>query len=121
MIATTKVGFRPAPITHMRYLSVSAPQFHNCYELSRSGETRRFLAGQGATVSYTGTANIRPTIAVASGSIVLVRRIQERKSVKFEIDVPQAARHFDGEYTDDLPNQPSGMPARSTPARKGIS
>jgi hypothetical protein len=110
------------PITHQRYVSVAAPQFRNCHELSRSGEIRKFLAGEGATVSYTDTANVSSLIVVASGAILLVRRIEDRNNVRFEIDIPQAAPHFDGECTDDLPDAPpSAMPPRPTPARKGMS
>ena len=121
MIATIAIA-QPVPITHTRYVSVCSPQFHNCFELGRSGEIRRFLAGQGATITYTGTASIRSTIAVPPGAIVLMRRIQDRKSVTFELDVPVPAPHFYLEYADDLPDPPpSALPARSTPARKGIS
>ena len=116
----TASGIAPPPITHQRYTSVAAPQFRNRHELSRSGETRKFLTGEGATVRYTDTANVSSLIEVASGAILLVRRIEDRNKVRFEIDIPQAARHFDGECTDDLPGlPPSGMPARPTPARKG--
>ena len=122
MVGTTTTPPYPPPVTHVRYTSVAAPQFRNCHELSRSGEIRKFLAGEGATVSYTDTAHVSSRIEVASGAILLVRRIEDRNHVRFEIDVPQAAPHFDGECTDDLPDvPPSAMPARPTPARKGMS
>lgn len=125
MVGTTTAitSHPPPPTTHVRYTSFAAPQFRNCHELSRSGEIRKFLAKEGATVSYTDAESSLPSvIEVASGAIVLVRRIDDRNKVRFEVDVPQAARHFDGESTVDLPDlPPSAMPARPTPARKGIS
>lgn len=113
----------PPPITHVRYTSVATPQFRNCHELSRSGEIRKFLAKEGATVSYTDPESTLPSvIEVASGAILLVRWIEDRNKVRFEVDVPQAARHFHGESTDDLPDlPPTAMAARPTPARKGMS
>lgn len=113
----------PVPITHVRFTSVAAPQFRECRELSSSGDARRFLACDGAEVSFVPEPN-SPTLVIdiPEGGIVLVRRIEDGKRVRFQLDVPHPAPHFDREFTDDPPDAPSSaIPARSTPARKGIS
>jgi hypothetical protein len=112
----------PVSITHVRFTSVAAPQFRNCHELSRSGETRKFLAGEDATLTYTSTeSNVPSVIDVASGAIVLVRRVEGRTKVLFEVDVPVRAAHWDGLDADDLPDAPgSRMPARTNTSKTRI-
>jgi hypothetical protein len=118
--STASVIVAPPPITHRRYTSVAAPQFRECRQLSSSGETRRFLACDGAEVSCVpAPGSPASVIDVPSGGIMLVRRIASGKRVHFELDVPVAAQHWDGEHTDNLPSlPPSMMPAQPTRARK---
>src|SRR5215470_12105878 len=93
-------GFAPPPVTHQRYTSVTAPRFRECCELSGSGDARRYLACAGAEVSFVPAPNSHATvIQVECGSIILLRRIENGKTVRFQLDIPHPAPHFDGEFT----------------------
>lgn len=113
--AVTSAPLPRAPITHRRYTTTSGtpPQFYDFHEISGSAETQKLLAGENAEIGVGGTTPT--TISVASGGIVLIRRIDD---AGFLIDVPLAAESFEGEFSDTpRPDLPPSRIHRPTPAR----